>query len=618
MPLAFVLLGAFCAAAQDNDTDFQTTISGENCTFLADRDAFLKHDLRAHQAIQARVLTLDKNRMAAATASTVPIARRNFIDDEIFNRLEAERIAPAPLSSDEEFFRRIHLDLTGRIPSAADVREFDANKDPNKRSALIDRLLFSDAYADKWTMWFGDLLENNAGSTNFNNRGINARNAFYRYIWASVLEQNSMQSVVYGILTARGNTFEDFNPSNYILNGNAPGGPINDTYDMLMYKSARQFLGLGHYDCLLCHSGRGRLDSLSVWGKYETRTDAQRMAAFFARTQFRGNNPNDGSQNVTDNTTGTYALPTTFGNRPNRPMIDNQRFATPRYRNGSVPSSGDWRAEYASFVVNDPMFAISFVNRVWKEMFNLGLVDAADSLDPDRLDPSKPLEAGWEYQATHPALLQRLAQDFVAKNYNLRELIRTIAESSAYQLSSRYPGEWNMRYVPMFARHYPRRLSGEEMHDAVAKATGVFARYTVQGWSDPVTWAMQLPDTSEPRSNGQANNFMNLFLRGNRDNITRSQGSTIQQASGLMNDAFIRDRIHVNQSPTLRDVAALPTNEAKLETMYLTFLGRLPSEFERTRGLAHLATATTAAQRNTVLEDLAWALINKLEFQFSY
>jgi hypothetical protein len=111
---------------------------------------------------------------------------------------------------------------------------------------------------------------------------------------------------------------------------------------------------------------------------------------------------------------------------------------------------------------------------------------------------------------------------------------------------------------------------------------------------------------------------MNLFLRGNRDTVTRSQGSTILQSGGLMNDPFVQARIHVNQSPTLQAVAKLPTADAQLEEMYLTFLSRMPSDYERTRGLAYLNARSTTAARNTALEDLAWALINKLEFQFSY
>jgi len=410
------------AAAADFDL---TASSGQNCTFLADRDSFLHHDLRARLAIHNSVTTLDKSRESSSLAisTTASLPRRNFIDDEIFNKLDAMGVAPAPLSTDEEFYRRITLDLTGRIPSPADIRAFVADTSANKRSALIDKLLSTPEYVDKWTVWFGDLLENNVTSVN-TTRQISGRDAFYKFIWGSVLNQDSWQDVVTRILTAGGNNYDEPSAAGYILNGNAPGGPIQDTYDMMLVKSAKEFLGLGQYDCLLCHNGRGHLDALSRWGYYSTRTDAEHMSAFFARTQLRGYTFPAGtpvatqqtdfyyqSQTVSDNTNGTYALPTTYGNRPNRPLLGTLKTVDPIFRDGTKPSSSNWRAEYAAKLVNDPMFAINFVNRVWKEMFNLGLVDAVDGLDPMRLDPNTPPDPGWDFQATHPVLLQKLAQD---------------------------------------------------------------------------------------------------------------------------------------------------------------------------------------------------------------
>jgi hypothetical protein len=623
------------AWAQDLPTDFDVNASsGQNCTFLADRDSFLQHDLRARLAVHNRVTALDSSRasasFAAAASTTAALKRNSFIDDEIFNKLDAMGVAPAPLSTDEEFFRRINLDITGRIPSPADIQAFAADTSANKRSAVIDKLLLTPEYVDKWTVWFGDLLENNVTSVN-TTRQITGRNAFYKFIWGAVLNQDSWQDVVTRILIATGNNYNEPSAAGYIINGNAPGGPIQDTYDMMLVKSAKEFLGLGHYDCLLCHNGRGHLDAISRWGYYSTRTDAEHMAAFFSRTQLRGYSFPAGtptatqqadfyyqSQMALDLATGTYALPTTYGNRPNRPTLGTVKVMDPIFRDGSKPKDVNWRAEYAFKLVSDPMFSINFVNRVWKEMFNLGLVDAVDQLDPLRLDPQVQPDPGWDFQATHPVLLQKLAQNWAAGGYRLRDLIRMIANSSAYQLSSRYPGDWSLDYVPLFARHYPRRLMGEEIHDAIAKATGVFTKYPVQGWGDPVMWAMQLPDTQEPRSNGTASNFMNLFLRGNRDIVPRSQGSTILQSLGLMNDPFVNSKFHMTQSPTLQAVAKIPAVKDRIETMYLTFLGRMPTDYERARATDYLSKPTTAAQSNAALEDMAWALINKLEFQFSY
>jgi hypothetical protein len=563
------------------------------------------------------------------TVDPLSLQRHSFIDDEIFSTMSAAGVQSAPLTTDEEFLRRVTLDLTGRIPVSSDIRAFVADTSPAKRSALIDKLLNSPEFSDKWTMWLGDLMQNNITSINIT-RNTNARNAFYQFINNAVTSGMSLKDMAYQVVTAGGNTYDSPSAAAFILNGNAPGGPQQDTFDMSLYKTASTFLGLGHYDCLLCHNGRGHLDALSLWGSQTTRTDAEHMAAFFAKTRFSpgvffppGTSTADQQANfyyqstrIEDVNPGTYNLPTTYGNRPNRAMINGTgKTADPMYRTGATPRNNGWRTEFAENMIRDPLLSINLVNRMWKAMFNLGLVDAVDQLDPARLDPANPPPAPWALQATHPALLVKLAQFFDSSNGSLRETLRKIVESSAYQLSARYNGAWTPDQAPLFARHYPRRLDGEEVHDAISQATGVFAKYTVAGWSNTVQWAMQLPDTSEPRSNSTSNNFMNNLLRGNRDTVPRSQNTTIIQSSALMNDSFVMSRFHMTQSPVLQAVAKLTDTTAQLEEMYLTYLGRMPSNYERTQAMAFLSKATTAAQKNAAL---AWALINKLDFLFSY
>jgi hypothetical protein len=126
---------------------------------------------------------------------------------------------------------------------------------------------------------------------------------------------------------------------------------------------------------------------------------------------------------------------------------------------------------------------------------------------------------------------------------------------------------------------------------------------------------MQFPDTSEPRANGTTLNFLAPFLRGNRDTISRSQSGSILQQLTLMNNSFVTSKIKVNNSAVLRSFAANRDNSAAVEEMYLTFLARWPSEYERDQAVAHFSKAPN---RNAAVEDIAWALINKAEFLFSY
>ena len=135
---------------------------------------------------------------------------------------------------------------------------------------------------------------------------------------------------------------------------------------------------------------------------------------------------------------------------------------------------------------------------------------------------------------------------------------------------------------------------------------------------DPTVWAVQLPDTLEPRSNGAVATFMNSFLRGNRDTLTRSQAGSIVQQLSLMNDPFVNNRTRVAASAALAAIAKLPTNDAIVNEIFYTFLSRAPSARELDRGLNFLSTSTTAAAKSTAVEDMAWVAINKVDFLFSY
>jgi hypothetical protein len=347
------------------------------------------------------------------------------------------------------------------------------------------------------------------------------------------------------------------------------------------------------------------------------------MSAFFSRvrmTRYPATNGQAGylSEDISDVATGQYDLNTTYGNRPNRQPIGTTRNITPVYRDGQVPADGKgtWRDAYATFMTADPMFARNFANRLWKQFFNLGLVDPVDTMDPARLDPSNPPPKPWALQASNPQLLERLAREFASNNFGLREYIRLIVQSNAYQLSSRYDGDWSIEYVPLYARHYPRRLDAEEIADAIVKATGVSGGYAANGWPDvPVAWAIQLPDTV---SGGSGAAFMNVFLRGNRDTQQRSQAGSILQQLTLMNDAFVTNKTKVAASPVLSAMSKLTDNDAVVEQMFLSFLSRYPSDDERAIAVGTIKAATTATLRNNAIEDLAWALINKLDFLYSY
>jgi hypothetical protein len=599
--------------------------SPDNCSFQRDPQSFLDREQRTIREINQRTMDFAAKggaRMASRSRNVAAgeLPRRNFIDEELFGRLERERIPVAALTTDKEFIRRIYLDLAGRLPTPEEYRAFLEDPNAGKRDGIIDTLLYSPDYVARWSTWLGDLVQNSRTASNAN-QNVPGRNAMYDYLRASVHTDKSFRDIAWELTTASGNNY-DTGAANWSVRSITPGGPAQDRYDTAMIRLSTAFLGLGHYDCLACHDGRGHLDQLSLWGRSVARSETYRMAAHFSRLNIAGRGvPNtdyySGSFEVNDRATGTYDLNSTYGNRPNRVRIGNLINVTPEYRDGKVPAAGqNWRQAFADNLTADPMFARNAVNRVWKQLFQLALVEPIDNLDPARLDPDNPPPAPWAYQTAHPQLLRKLSRQFVDSNYSLRETIRLIVSSTAYQLSSRYDGEWKLDYVPLHARHFARRLEAEEVHDTLSQASGNWVNYTPQGFGGTIRSAWLMPDTSEP--GGAAGTLMTTFLRGNRDSQLRRQEGSILQSLTLLNDAYIRDRIRLSSSPNLRAAAAAADPPAMIDQIFLLYLGREPSADEKAMALAPFAKATTAALRNAAIEDLAWVLVNKVDFLINY
>lgn len=606
--------------------------SSQNCSFIAAPDETLNRATVSRRETYERTLRFVKTAALDRRVSTIDAAameRRNFIDDEIFGKMQKLGVASAPLSSDEDFLRRVSLDLAGRTPTAEEIRAFTADSSPDKRDRAIDRLLFSPEFIDKWSMWLGDLLQNARFSQN-RSQQVEGRNRLHEWIRSSIADGKSWRDISYEMITGNGNNYDVAGAgANFIIRGFHPMGPRTgqDTYDMLLVRTATMFLGMGHYDCILCHDGRGHLTSVSAWGAQAKRIDAQRMAAYYSRTRQAAfptvdvTNYYFNSFTVSEAAAGRYDFNTSDGNRPPRTpyTIDGQTIAsvTPVYRDGRPAQASNWRESLARQIQDDPMFARNFANRLWKAMFTIALAEPVDFLDPLRLDPDAPPPAGWEMQASHPELLEKLAKWARDNDYNLREFLRLIASSNAYRLSARYSGEWKYEYIQLFARRYPRRLEGEEVHDAIVRATGATTSYLPAGYAEPVRWAMQLPEPTEPRANGVANAFMNSFQRGNRDTQFRGQDGSVLMYLNLMNSAFVANNTRVAGAPALQAWARNASDESVVEEMFLSFLSRRPGETEKAVALKSLK-GTAGAARNTAVEDLAWALINKVEFLFSY
>jgi len=468
------------------------------------------------------------------------------------------------------------------------------------------------------------------------NRFEQGSNAFYQWIHDSLANGKPYSQMASEVIAATTtNTYQD-GFGNWLAGGAVLNGPMQDTVDQMAANVADTFLGVTHMNCLLCHNGRGHLDQLSLWATNTTRYQAWQFASYLSHTQ-AGRTPVDPSNGniyywfIEDNTRGytnDYTMNTTTGNRPARVAPAGCKsgqpcyYVTPQYiftGDSAKPGEG-YRAALAREVTGDFQFARAAVNYVWAQFFGRGIVDPPDTFDPARLDPDNPPPAPWTLQPSNAKLLNALATHFVQNGYDVKSLMREITNSAAYQLSSRYPGQWNAAWEPYFARKFVRRLWSEEVHDAVAQTSGAFPTYTIAGFTDQgfskPNFAMQFPDTVGMAS-GDALNLLDSFLRGNRDDQPRRQDGSILQALNLMNNSFVVNRLKTTGgTPNQLIMQNLSkTNSDLINTLFLTILSRYPSSDEMNKAQAVLAGASSRAG---AAADLVWSLYNKVDFIFNY
>src|SRR5437016_5691446 len=315
----------------------------------------------------------DQYQPTVQTLAAAAIPRKNFIDDAVFSRMATAGIQSAPLASDVEFLRRVTLDLTGRIPSGADVVRFVNDPNPSKRDLKVDALIGLPEFVDKWTMFLGDLYKNNASNNNVN-RDVNGRDTFYLYLKDAVSTNKPYDQLARELISATGDSFAQ-GQVNWPVGNTIAMGPVQDTYDGQSVNLASMFLGINVVDCLLCHDGARHLDQVNLWGSQQLRMNMWGMSAFFARTQMQNQvvsqNPTIVKRLVSDLAAGDYRLNTTVGNRSARQPTNGLSIIVPKYpfSSGGAVNSGETRRQaLARLVTSDMQFSRAIVNYVWEKL----------------------------------------------------------------------------------------------------------------------------------------------------------------------------------------------------------------------------------------------------------
>jgi len=549
-----------------------------------------------------------------------PVARRNLIDKHLFGAMEKDGIPHASLSNDFEFCRRIHLDLTGRIPTPEQLLAFVNSTQPDKRDRLIDALLDSQAWVDRWAYWFGDQFRSCANRT-----GEPALVMFDHWVRQSLRDDKPYNRFVTEMLVASApstNWVADAAPSSYLARWHVLGDTVTsdmfeDTADDIVVNVGRNFLGI-NYQCISCHDGAKHLEKLNADLTAKKRSDFWAMSAFFGQMRMRKVIYQDRYTMLEDGASYDTHAPSTVRIQRGGGEIAPTFILTGQK---AVPNQ-PLRPQFARMLTSHPQFARATVNLFWKEFYGLGIVDPVDAFDMARMDP-KSLPEGWTLQPTNLDLLEDLARDFTKHRYSLKHLMRTMAQSSAYQLSSKFEGEWKASYTPYFARKYVRMLWAEEVHDNISQATQVYGNYSKPAFlpgtkadEHPVRYFTQFASPEELRGKdaGAIKFLLQTFGQSNREQFDRQSVGSILQAMLLMNDDFVNRRVKAQNGSFVEQLLKSGKhNTDVVDQLYLATLSRFPLAEEKKLSLALLEKDRTQGA-----EDLHWGLINKLDFVFNY
>lgn len=514
------------------------------------------------QAVAARIYVVKDPPMPDYPA----VGANNFIDRLVFDKLRGLNIVPSELASDEHFLRRAYLDVLGVLPSIDEARAFLESPDAEKRRRLIDALLERPERAEFWATYFADLFR-----LGFNESRDKGAKIFYDWLRQAFLEDRPYDRMVRELMAGQGSLFYNPTANFYFVTRKLDPG------DVATHVS-QSLLGV-RLECAKCHN--------HPWERW-TQDDFYGLAAFFARlgTKF----VNAGSEsNVYLRDDGQVLHPKT------------KKRVQPRYLAGSLETEEkgeDIRLKLARWITapDNPFFARTIVNRIWRRYLNRGLVEPVD-----------------DFRVTNPAsnqkLLDALAEDFVRHGSSIKHTERMILNSRTYQLSS-VPNETNRHDTVNHSRYYLKRMLAEQLMDAIVAVTGIEERFP--GWA-PGTRAMSIP-------HGSPSYLLTIFGRiPDREFLReRDANPNIRQMLHLTAGDTIQGRVVSPRSRLSRWLSEPETGDQELiERVFLATLSRRPSGGESRAVLQQLAGgAGQGESRAAVFQDLQWALLNSREFLY--
>jgi hypothetical protein len=495
-------------------------------------------------------------------ASYPKLPENNFIDALVHAKLKKLNILPSDLCDAPDFLRRASLDIIGTLPTPDEARKFLADKAPDKRAKLVDRLLDRPEYADYWALKWADLLRVDRQAL-----GHKRAYAYYRWLRESLAANQPLDQFARELVTAEG-PLDQVGPANFYKVVTKPGEAASTLSQVL--------LGV-RIACAECHH-----HPFDRWSQ----TDYYGMQAFFTPLGLRNAGRGEFLQAAGD--------PVTKHPRTGE-TVHAHALAT------SMPeksTEGDRRAALADWLTrpDNPWFARNLANRTWAYFLGRGLIEPVD--DVRATNPP-----------TNSELLDALAKHLVDSKFDGKHLIRTITASRTYQLATK-PNATNDKDEQNYSRALFRRLDAEVLLDMVSQATGIPEKFQ----NHPAgTRAVQLWDSKVNHY------FLKVFgrpVRLSACECERNHQPSVSQVLHLLNSPELQAKLSHEGGMVANLVNSMKDDAALAEELYLTFYSRPPTERERANAVTFLTR--DPQKRRQAAEDLAWSLLNSLEFIFNH
>lgn len=514
-------------------------------------------------------LVLSCTKVPTATPTRHVPSSTKHLDRHIDAVLKREGIQPSKQSENAEFLRRVHLDLTGKIPLPEEVMDFIRDGAPNKRAKKIERLLESEAYLDYWSdLWVTWLI----GRRSVNN---NERVKLTEWVRAALAANMPYNQFVSALISAEG-VLEENKATSYIQR-------YERTPVFLTSQSTRLFLGLP-MQCAECHDHK-----TESWRQ----EDFYGIAAFFTGIDIERRKMK--MENAEEARMMDYRM---INKAEGKIWVDDLKTSIPpRFLDGTEYKGplSEKRVALAQWMTGqtNPYFSKALVNRIWKHFMGRAFVEPLDGF-------------GEENQPTNPQLLDWIAEDFVIHDYNLQHLMRTILNSEAYQRTSE-TNESNKDDERYYSHAYVKPLSAEQFFHSMLQATG-FER--LQKRRD----RGQL----EAMKQRHLDRFLFLLNNGEMEELEAFNG-TVPQALMMINGTLVNDSASHNTRGSFIHYVLERWREPmeRLEYIYLTVLSRLPTTKEKTYFQRYLERSLYR-NKDLAYEDLYWVLLNSAEFSLNH